>query len=541
MPSSPSITILERDQSQFAAVDSESILAIVGYATKGPIEEPTTVTSYLDFVNKFGPTPKDSPFSSLAVRRAFRNSNRLVFSRVAEDDANFAERVVTGTGDSSISWRLRIRSKEKGSAVNGSFVRIEEIDNPVGDNKFNVNFYYLRNGDSILIEIFEEVSFEKASDDFFVNRINASILNKGSRWISADLNHSTAADSNVDVTLDTTTAYILGAGPSTEDEWSTGDTWTANTGDSTAYDFREGTDGIPDVGGDTKFVNALDIDTDLANAELFDYNLLITPDNNSQAVQNAAIDLVESRGDALYLVDPPSGLNQDEIVEWHNGVGGFGRTNALNTSYAALYYSWLTDYNPDAGEYVSSPPSVFASEKMLENDRTQYPWIAVAGSARGVVQAFDSEYSASFGQRDKMYGGLNAVNPIVNFPSKGLIIWGQKTLLRQRSALNRINVRRMLIYIKKLLRTSLDPILFEPNDASSWVRANSIVTAILEPVRQRRGISTYAVAFDSTTTSSDDIANNILRGRIRIVPVSTIEFIEVGINILPTGTSLSEI
>ena len=176
---------------------------------------------------------------------------------------------------------------------------------------------------------------------------------------------------------------------------------------------------------------------------------------------------------------------------------------------------------------------------MLETDRFQYPWIATAGSARGVIQAFDYEFTPSFGQREHMYGNLNAVNPIVNFPAKGLTIWGQKTLLRQRTALGRINVRRMLIYIKKLMRTALDPVLFEPNDPSSWVRANAIVTAILEPVRQRRGISEYSVAFDSSTTTPDDISNNILRGRVRIVPIATIEVIDVGIEILPSGTSLA--
>ena len=112
-----------------------------------------------------------------------------------------------------------------------------------------------------------------------------------------------------------------------------------------------------------------------------------------------------------------------------------------------------------------------------------------------------------------MYGGLNAVNPIVNFPAKGSIIWGQKTLVRRNTAVNRINVRRMLIHIKKLLRQSLDPVLFEPHDPTSWVKAREIARAIIEPVRQRRGISEYRVIFDRSTTSEDDIKQNILRGR----------------------------
>ena len=211
MPNSPSITILERDQSQYAAVESTTSLAMVGYATKGPIESPTLTTSFLDFVNKFGPAPKDSPYSSLAARRAFRHTNKVVFSRIAEDDAAFAERVVVGTtGDSNVvPWNLRIRSKEKGTALNGSFIKVEEIDNPVGDNEYNLEVYYLRGGDSILVETFEDVSLNKAAEEFFVTRINASVLNKGSTWIGIDLNHGDTADSAVTINLNTMLLHMF--------------------------------------------------------------------------------------------------------------------------------------------------------------------------------------------------------------------------------------------------------------------------------------------------------------------------------------------
>ena len=530
MPNSPSITVLERDQSQYAITESETILGMVGFAAKGPTDTPTRVSSVADFLDKFGPGPRDAPFANMAMRRAFLQTNQILFTRVADTTASFAERV-----SGQLSVKVRFRSKESGSALNGSFVKINEIDNPIGDNSFDLNFYYLRGGDSVLIETFEDISFNSADDNFFQTRINTSPLNGGSTWISVETNGGDT------YTLSTTEVYVLGkvgAGDTASDAFSSGDTWTSAVGDTTAYTFRGGTDGVPALGGDTLFTRVLGADGDLSNFEALDYHIMLTPDNNSDVVTNSALQLARSRGDFLYLVDPPSGLTSDEVVEWHNG-GGHGRSAALNSSYGATYHSWLTDFNVETGEYLNTPPSVFVAQKMLENDRLYYPWLAVAGSNRGVLQAFDYETSPSTGKRDIMYGGLNAVNPIVNFPGRGLIIFGQKTLLRQNSALNRINVRRMLIHIKKLMRASLDPVLFEPHDPASWVRADSIARSILEPVRQRRGISQYLVAFDSSTTSAADIQQSILRGRIRIVPIGTIEFIDVGVEISPAGTTLS--
>ena len=536
MPNSPAITVLERDQSQYAITESTTILAIVGYATKGPTNKPTLVSSVADFLDKFGPGPKDAPFSSMAMRRAFTQTNQILFTRVADTTAGFAERVIQ-TGDTGNS-KVRFRSKETGSALNGSFIQVVEVTNPIGVNTYNLGFYYLRGGDSFLIENFEDVSFSSSEDNFFQTQINATELNGGSSWISAETHGSTTGV----YTLGTTTSYILGAqgeGDTTADAYGTGDTWTAPIGDTTVYTYRSGTDGTPSIGGDTLFTQQLGTESDLSNFEALDYHIMLTPDNNSNPVIDKALQLANSRGDFLYLADPPSGLNSDESVEWHNGLG-HGRATALNSSYGATYHSWLTDFNSETGEYLNTPPSIFVAQKMLENDRVEYPWIAVAGSNRGVIQAFDYEVSPSVGKRDNMYGGLNAVNPIVNFPSRGLIIWGQKTLLRQNSALNRINVRRMLIHIKKLMRRSLDPVLFEPHDPTSWVRATAIVRAILEPVRQRRGVTQFSVIFDRSTTSADDVRQGILRGRVRVVPTNTIEFINVGIELSPAGTVLSD-
>jgi len=160
----------------------------------------------------------------------------------------------------------------------------------------------------------------------------------------------------------------------------------------------------------------------------------------------------------------------------------------------------------------------------------------VAGDSRGKIIAYDYETSPSFAQREILYGDFNAVNPIVNFTAKGLEIYGQKTLLRENSALNRVNVRRMVIYAKKLIRRAMEGVVFEPHNADSWARATNLINAILEPIRQANGLSSYRVTIDSSTNTPDVIAQSIMKGIIKLVPVGTIEIIDLTITIQSAGT-----
>jgi phage tail sheath protein FI len=155
-----------------------------------------------------------------------------------------------------------------------------------------------------------------------------------------------------------------------------------------------------------------------------------------------------------------------------------------------------------------------------------------------LLNAYNYEQSPSQADRDNLYGGLNAINPIVNFASKGLEVYGQKTLSRTSSAINRINVRRMIIYIKKLIKNAINGLVFEPNNADSWSRARTIINSILEPVRQANGLSDYKVVIDSTTNTPALIAQSIMSGIIQIVPMGTIEMIQLVLQINPVGSSI---
>ena len=536
MAKSPSVNLLERDASAYATTSADTILAVIGYATKGKLNTPTTVTSRTEFVKKFGNPPTTSPYSHLAVYRAFNQTNNIIFYRIGDttgtsgDTAIQAERIISGeAGDST---RIRILMDNFGSGYNGYFIVVEARDNPVGDTYWDIKLY---DGDSGLLETFSEVSWNNGDTNFSETKINAYPDNDGSEYISV----STYQESGDSVIQISAGSYYIGQADGGDTEaWEMGDTWTNTTpGDSTYYDYRAGDDGIPSSGDTSLFTTALSTSGDLANIELYNYHILITPDSSDSAVEDAAITLAEYRKDFIYIADPPYGKTYSQVKDWHNG-NGQGRATALNSSYAATYWPWLKEYNTVSGEYVWCPPSVFIAEKYLEVDKNYGPWYAVAGDNRGKITAYDTETSPSFAQREVLYGDLNAVNPIVNFASKGLEVFGQKTLLRANSALNRVNVRRMVIYVKKLIKTAMDQIVFEPHNADSWARATNLINSILEPVRQANGLDDYRVTIDDTTNTADLIAQNIMAGVIQLVPVGTIEVINLSIKIYSPGATI---
>lgn len=652
MAKSPSITILERDMSAYKVTSSDTVLAVVGYATKGPIGEPTLVTSRSDFNEQFGTTVIGSPYAALAAYRAFNQGNKIIFYRVATvsttagDNGAMEAEVVThntvstagtmgldlgadpvdlltaeteysvditvdggttvtasfttaaattemtaaeflgvvqtaigatatatlnvdiitiesatvgasstvliadgtsgttligegtvpvatvpavpGAADETSADNVGMKSLEKGSSTNLiSVVKSTRINPVTAATVHKIEVYY----DGTLKETFDDVSLTLADTNYFLTVANADPDNGGSSLINFSVEE--LADP-LTVVFDNGT-FVLGTG---DDAYIDADTTIAD------YDHVVGVDGYDSgaaVGAnEALFTDALATDGELGNMEAYDYHILITPDMPEMDVQDAAIVLAEFRKDFIYVVDSPMGLAYDEVIEWHNGTGGHGRTIALDSSYAILYWSWLKDYNTDNKEYVWCPPSVFVAEKLMEVDRLYGPWFAPAGDLRGKITAADYEASPSFAQREMLYGDFNAVNPIVNFVSKGLEIYGQKTLIRENVSLNRINVRRMIIFAKKLIKKALESIIFEPHNPDSWRKASNLVTAILEPIRQAGGIDQYSVTIDETVNTPDVIAQNVMKGTIKIIPMNTIEIVEITMQVHKSGASLDE-
>ena len=570
---SPSVSLQEQNLSQYTVTSSNTTIAIVGYATNGPINTVTAINSKSQFISTFGNPSTTAPWGAMAALRALNQAGTVLYYRVAngyvtsqsQGDSSLkaqpAERVIstvypngmTATGPTGDSNRVLFQTKNYGTSNNGSYITLSYRLNPVtGDSMFDLRYY---SSNSTLLETYLGINFRYGDSHFFPTIIGATAVNGGSNYLNVSY-HKTGI-SNVyrlcppGATGTTLTTWYIGAPTGTGDtagrqyNGGMGDSWAVGPAHGAGYyTWRMGKDGIlggtSGFTGDTMIVSALSTvgtGSTLANAELWNYHILCTPDNSDGPVQDALLALAEYRQDFLALIDPPFGSSVASVVQWHNGTGN-GRSTALNSSYCATWWPWLLDFNTISGQYVWVPPSVFLGEKLIFTDNNYGPWYAPAGDIRGLLNAYNYEMSPSQTDRDNLYGGLNAINPIVNFATKGLEVYGQKTLSRTTSAINRINVRRMVIYIKKLIKAAIAGLVFEPNNADSWSRARTIINAILEPVRQANGLADYKVVIDSTTNTPALIAQSIMAGIIQIVPVGTIEIIQLTLQIDAVGSSI---
>ena len=272
----------------------------------------------------------------------------------------------------------------------------------------------------------------------------------------------------------------------------------------------------------------------LSNADYYDMNMLITPgviDSIHPLVTSAARNLVEQRQDTFYIMD--SNALTDNIATVVQQV-----TN-IDSNYAATYFPWVRVVDPGKNKPIFVPPSVVMPGVLAFNDAVTAPWYAPAGLTRGgLTTAIGTFKNLSQSNRDTLYE--NRVNPIANFPNEGICVWGQKTLQARPSALDRVNVRRLLIAVKKFIASSTRYLVFEQNTSATRNRFLTIVNPYLEQVRAQQGLSAFRVVMDETNNTPDVIDRNIMYGQIFLQPTRTAEFIVLDFNIQPTGASFPE-
>lgn len=512
---SPSVNIRERSIPAPTTRDASTVLTVVGFTTKGPVNEPTLLTGGVtQFKEIFGNGIEEAPFASITVKRALNAGGRVLFYRIAAEDAEKSSLTI----EQSDLITFNIESKQVGTGNTDISVALrkeeDELDETIIHNFFEV--YY----DDDLKETFE-FSLDETSDDYLQTLVNRDVDNGGSRYVQfAETDGIVIAETNTDLDFEELEAL-------SEESYL--------TGGSNGF-VENGTE--PD--NDNLYIEALSVTNELANQDVYDYHLLTTPDSQEQSVQSAALSLAQ-QVDAFYLIDTPFGLTSDDVKAWHNGKGDFGRDGMLNDSFGGVYWSWQKDYSDVARGYIWCPPSVFIAAKLIELDDTFGPWYAPAGDLRGRIPSSDYEYSPSKLERDNIYGGLSAVNPIVYFPAKGILIYGQKTTLRESTnPLNRVNTRRMVLYIKKRIKTAMESILFEANNAETWRTATKRINAILEPIKQDNGLNDYKVIIDNRVNTAQDIQNSIMNGLITIVPEGTVEVIKLNLNVQAAGTTITE-
>jgi len=272
----------------------------------------------------------------------------------------------------------------------------------------------------------------------------------------------------------------------------------------------------------------------LSNTDYYDMNLLVTPGivtSLHSAVTNLAQNLVEERQDTFYVMD--SNALTDNIATVVNQVTG------IDSSYTSTYWPWVKIINPSNNIPTWVPPSVVVPGALAFNDAVAQPWYAPAGLNRGgLTRVSDTYVRLSQANRDTLYNAR--VNPIANFPNEGVVIWGQKTLQARPSALDRVNVRRLLIAVKKFIASSTKYLVFEQNTDATRLRFLSIANPYLENIKNKQGLFQFRVVMDQTNNTPDLIDQNILYGQLFLQPTRTAEFIVLDFNIQPTGASFPE-
>lgn len=269
----------------------------------------------------------------------------------------------------------------------------------------------------------------------------------------------------------------------------------------------------------------------ISNPDQWDFNLLVLPGviyEYHSYIANEALSLCEDRGDAFYIMDTV-GLNSTL-------ANATGKAGEIDSNYAATYYPWLRVIDTNTNKLLWVPPSVILPEIYAYNDNVAAEWFAPAGLNRGgIASAVGVKVRLPQASRDTLYEGR--VNPIAQFPGQGICVWGQKTLQRRPSALDRVNVRRLLIAVKKYIASVSRYLVFEQNVEATRNRFLNIVNPYLASVQERSGLYAFRVVMDETNNTPDIIDRNILYGQLYLQPTKTAEFIILDFNVLPTGAT----
>jgi hypothetical protein len=271
----------------------------------------------------------------------------------------------------------------------------------------------------------------------------------------------------------------------------------------------------------------------LANKDDYKYNVITAPglmraETGHNIPLNILINNTQNRGDAIAVID---------LVKYGQNVSTVkAQASTLNTSYAAAYWPWVQIVDPDTQNLVWVPASTVIPGVYAYSDNVSAPWFAPAGINRGgLSQVVLAERKLTSADRDSLYTGK--INPIATFPATGVVVFGQKTLQTKSSALDRVNVRRLLITLKNTISNISNTLVFEQNTLATRNNFLAQVNPYLESVQQRQGLYAYKVVMDESNNTPDVVDRNQLRGAIYLQPTKTAEFIILDFNILPTGAT----
>ena len=563
---SPGVLARENDQSQITSGPIQAGAAIVGPTVKGKVNVPKLVTSYSEYLATFGSTftfsgSEYSFLTSISTFNYFQNGgSSLIVTRVASGSFSPATASVPTasifSGSETVVFELETLSdgvimnstsseSSTGALGSGSADNLRwEIVNP-NTSSGTFGLIIRRGNDTTktkrVLETFTNLSLDPKSSNF-ISRIvgdqTQTLMGSGtdvylqptgsyrnaSRYVRVSAVNVTTPD-YFDNDGNAKTAFTSSI-PTAQSGAFGGATGVVMSGNNTLYE-NIGNTLTQGVSG-SDYTDAFNL---LANKDEFRYNIISAPGliytNGTHATPlNTLISNVESRGDAIIPLD---------LENYASSITATVSTAAsLDTSYAAAYWPWLQITDPDTRQLVWVPASTLIPGVYAANDNTAEPWFAPAGINRGGLrQVVQAERKLTQTNRDDLYTGK--VNPIATFPGRGVVVFGQKTLQNQASALDRINVRRLLIELKSYISQIADNLVFEQNTNATRNSFLAQVNPYLASIQQRQGLYAFRVVMDETNNTADVIDRNQLVGAIYIQPTKTAEFIYLDFNILPTG------
>ena len=580
---SPGVYTRENDISYITPAPIQAGAAFVGPTVKGPQDQPLVVTSYSDYVRKFGETYTSASnkqyefLTSVAVKNYFQNggqtalvtrvangtytaaSNTTITAAVTASGAPFSIKTL-GTGviynnSTSATATGSAYINTDGSLVSGSSDNlrweISNVNTALGTFTVAVRQGTDSTNNKSVLETFN-VNLDPSSDNYIEKVIGNQYVTVGtdgstyynytvgeypnsSNYIRVDavnlLTNNYLANDGITVNKNASGVSYSGSLPVVSSGSFYGATGTVP---ATATFFQAITGGVDAQGvAAADYTKALSL---LANKDEYQFNIISTPGllysggaGSFAGVVGQVIALAEERGDCIAVVDlVPTGSIISNVTT---------AASTLNSSYAATYWPWL-QIKSATGRNEWAPAGTVIPGVYAFTDASSAPWFAPAGLVRGgiggVIQA---ERKLTKGDRDTLYSAK--VNPIATFPGAGISVFGQKTLQTKSSALDRVNVRRLLIELKKFIGDQSRNLVFEQNTIATRTKFLATVNPYLESVVQRQGLYAYRVIMDDTNNTADVVDRNQLVGQILIQPAKTVEFVVLDFTVEPTGTTFS--
>lgn len=490
---------LEQDKSQYISADSPILPGAVVYGSWGAYDTVQTVTSVSELISTVGEAVSSSYKGLIGLKKYFKYGNQLQVVRAENSSDAYGVKTFNATADPS----LVIQALYKGAFGNEISIKIST------ENSLKRIDVYVQGA---LAETY--LGLEKASGaDKNANYKTA--INGVSVWVTVKTDATADAETSEP---DDIVATNLTSGASTL---------------PTKADFIGTATGGPSSG--PSGLQCFATDSVVVDILLCPDSASLSSETDAKDVSKEIESIAESRKDLVGLVDFPAGKSRDNAITYADD------TAAWNSTYVSAYWPWVQYTEAAISTDVYVPGSLSALIVVAKNDSIAFPWYAAFGYQRGIItEALEVEYNSSLGDRDLLMG--SQINVFTKETGVGVVTLGNYTKYSTLQATQSLNVRRLLLFIKKGLSAAAKTLLAEPNDPVSWAQFVSMANRFLSQIEAKRGLQPggFLVICDTTTNTSDIIDQKKMVAVIKLQPTRAIEVIELTLQVTASGATFDE-